>query len=199
MALAPVRAIPEIRLFAAHSGSGLRRLAELDEDAPAPYWAFAWGGGLALARHILDRPDVVAGKTVLDLGAGSGLVGIAAARAGAGAVIAAEIDRYGLAAIPLNAAANGVTLEVLAGDVTVGPPPPVDLVLAGDVFYAPEVGARMLPFLDRCLAAGIEVLVGDPGRVPLPRTRLRQLAEYPVGDMGEAARPGYVFRLLADA
>jgi predicted nicotinamide N-methyase len=197
MALTPVRTVPEIRLYAAHRSSGLRRLADEDENAPAPYWAFAWGGGLALARHVLDHPSLAAGRRVLDLGAGSGLVAIAAALAGARQVMAAEIDPYGVAAIPLNAAANGVAVTAIAGDVTGGPPPAVDLILAGDVFYDSAVGERMLPFLDRCLAAGIEVLVGDPGRVPLPRTRLHQIAEYPVGDVGEPGRMGYVYGLVA--
>ncbi|MDR3474905.1 MAG: 50S ribosomal protein L11 methyltransferase [Devosia sp.] len=195
MALVPVLAIPEIRLYAAHHGSGLRQLAEADEDAPAPYWAFAWGGGLALARHILDHPQSVAGRRVLDLGAGSGLVAIAAARAGARQVVAVEIDPYGVTAIGLNAAANGVAVLAIGGDPTCGPIPEVDIIVAGDVFYDPEVGERMLAFLDRSLAAGTEVLVGDPGRAFLPRQRLHQIAEYPVGDMGEAGKPGYVFVL----
>ena len=197
MALASVRAIPELRLHGAHSGSGLRRLAEIDPDAPAPYWAFSWGGGLALARHVLDHPETVAGLAVLDLGAGSGLVAIAAAKAGARAVTAVEIDPFGCAAIPLNAAANGVAVALVTSDITAGPPPVVDLILAGDVFYDAAVGEKMLPFLDRCRAAGIAVLIGDPGRIPLPRHRLRQIAEYAVGDVGEPARAGYVFELTA--
>jgi predicted nicotinamide N-methyase len=196
--LTPVRGIPEIHLYTAHRATGLSRLSEPNDDGsdpPAPYWAFAWGGGLALARHILTRPETVAGRRVLDLGAGSGLVAIAAAKAGAGTVIAAEIDPYGLAAIGLNAAANGVTLTINGDDLAAGAPLDVDLVLAGDVFYAANVGARMLPFLDRCAAAGTEVLVGDPGRRDLPRARLRRIAEYPVGDFGEPERPAFVFAL----
>ena len=133
---------------------------------------------------------------MLDLGAGSGLVAIAAVKAGARHVIAAEIDPFAVAAIRLNAATNGVGLGVIKRDITVGPPPDVDVVLAGDVFYDPAVSTRMLPFLDRCLAAGIDVLVGDPGRRDRPAERLRELAAYPVGDFGEPNRDGFVFALL---
>ncbi|MER9433946.1 50S ribosomal protein L11 methyltransferase [Mesorhizobium sp. M0618] len=217
MRLVPVPALPQILLYTAHPASGLRRLAEwrdhgvepedsieADEDVPEaqpPYWAYAWAGGAVLARFILDRPQTVAGQRVLDLGAGSGLVGIAAAKAGARAVLAAEIDRNGVAAIGLNAAANGVTITVVDKDITTGPPPAVDLVLAGDVFYGHEVALRVTPFLDRCLAAGIEVLVGDPRRTDLPLSRLRLLAEYQVPDFGDAkgvaTKPSGVFSFEA--
>jgi len=211
MRLVPVPALPEIRLYTAHPGSGLRRLVEPEDDAGAdvdapepqpPYWAYAWAGGAVLARYILDHPMSVAGRRVLDLGAGSGLVGIAAAKAGACEVVAAEIDRNGIAALGLNAAANGVAITVVDGDITGGPPPLVDLVLAGDVFYGQDVAARIMPFLDRCLAVGVEILVGDPGRAYLPRSRLRLLAEYKVPDFGEtrdaALTPSGVFRLEAE-
>jgi predicted nicotinamide N-methyase len=228
MRIAPVPALPEIRLYTTHPGSGLRRLTETeayetvpneeetrrDEDGDgeagsgedgaeprAPYWAYAWAGGAVLARYILDRPETVAGRRVLDLGAGSGLVGIAAAKAGAREVIATEIDRNGVAAIGLNAAANGVTITVVDKDITTGPPPAVDLVLAGDVFYGREVALRVIPFLDRCLAAGIEVLVGDPRRADLPLSRLRLLGEYDVPDFGDAkgaaTKPSGVFSFEA--
>ncbi|TPN89981.1 methyltransferase [Mesorhizobium sp. CU2] len=203
MRLMLVPSLPEIQLYLAHPGSGLRRLLEPDDDSKAepqpPYWAYAWAGGAVLARYILDKPSVVAGRRMLDLGAGSGLVGMAAAKAGAREVIAAEIDRNGIAALRLNAAANGVAIDIVDKDITAGLPPAVDLVLAGDVFYAQEVGLRMMPFLDRCLAAGIEVLVGDPGRAWLPRSRLRLLDEYQVPDFGDAkgavVRPSGVFSL----
>ncbi|WP_149790651.1 50S ribosomal protein L11 methyltransferase [Mesorhizobium sp. NFR06] len=208
MRLAPVPSLPEIRLYLAHPGSGLRRLLEADDadesgnDPQPPYWAYAWAGGTVLARHVLDRPSIVAGRRVLDLGAGSGLVGIAAAKAGAHEVVAAEVDRNGVAALRLNAEANGVAIQICHEDVTTGPPPAVDLVLAGDVFYAQEVGQRMMPFLDRCLAAGIDVLVGDPGRAWLPRQRLCLLAEYQVPDVGgnggSEPRPSAVFAFVAD-
>ena len=214
--LEPVPALPEILIYTAHPGSGLRRLlepdgddagpdeaADIDQAEPLPpYWAYAWAGGAVLARHILDHPQSVAGRPVLDLGAGSGLVGIAAAKAGASAVIAAEIDRNGVAALGLNAAANGVAITLIDEDITTGPPPAVDLVLAGDVFYGREVALRVTPFLDRCLAAGIEVLVGDPRRADLPLSRLRLLAEYQAPDFGDAkgavTRPSGVFSFEAE-
>jgi predicted nicotinamide N-methyase len=173
-----VPGIPEIVLHKAVPASGLARLAAADEDFGSPYWAYYWLGGLALARFVLDRPEVVAGRRVLDLGCGSGLVAIAAAKAGAAQVLAADVDRYAVAATALNAAANGVAVETMQGDLTDGPVPEVDLILAGDVFYDPEPAARVEPFLARCREAGVEVLVGDPRRAPLPVERLRVLAEY---------------------
>ncbi|RWI29261.1 MULTISPECIES: methyltransferase [unclassified Mesorhizobium] len=212
MRIAAVAALPEIRLYRAHPASGLWRLTrpqgraaepegeanEADEDGPEPqppYWAYAWAGGAVLARYILDRPETVAGLRVLDLGAGSGLVGIAAAKAGASQVIASEIDRNGVAALGLNAAANGVAIAVVGEDITAGPPPPVDVVAAGDLFYRQDLADRVIPFLDRCLAAGINVLIGDPGRAYLPRSRLCLLAEYQVPDVGQGAatKPSGVF------
>ncbi|WP_245463587.1 MULTISPECIES: methyltransferase [unclassified Mesorhizobium] len=208
MRLVPVPALPEIQLYTAHPGSGLRRLVEPEddaEDAPEPqppYWAYAWAGGTVLARYVLDHPTTVAGRRVLDLGAGSGLVGIAAAKAGAREVIAAEIDRNGVAALELNAVANGVAITIIGEDITAGPPPAVDLVLAGDVFYGRDVALRVTPFLDRCLAAGIDVLVGDPRRNDLPLSRLRLLAEYQVPDFGDAkgaaTKPSGVFSFEAE-
>ncbi|TKB13787.1 MAG: methyltransferase [Mesorhizobium sp.] len=207
MRLTPVPSLPEIRLYMAHPGSGLRRLLEPDGDdaeesaAEPPYWAYAWAGGAVLARYVLDRPSIVMDRRVLDLGAGSGLVGIAAAKAGAREVLATEIDRNGVVALGLNAAANGVAITTIGEDITAGPPPAVDLVLAGDVFYGQAVARRVIPFLDRCLAAGIEVLVGDPGRAWLPRARLRLLGEYQVPDVGGngggAPKPSGVFAFVA--
>jgi len=185
LTLAPVPSIPEIRLYTAHPRSGLRRLALADAaDPPAPYWAYPWSGGAALARYVLDRPQTVRGRRVLDLGAGGGIVAIAAAMAGAAEVLAAEIDPNGVAALGLNAAANGVAIAVTGADLTAGPPPAADLVAVGDLFYAAPLAARATAFLDRCVAAGIEVLVGDPGRAALPRSRLRLLAEYGVPEVG---------------
>lgn len=181
-----------MRLHLAHPGSGLRRYIEAGDprpDPPAPYWAYAWGGGVALARYVLDRPALVAGRRVLDLGAGSGLVGIAAAKAGAAEVLAAEIDPNGLAAIALNAALNGVAVRTLGEDL-LDPSaalPAADLVLVGDLFYAAALAERTAAFLDRCVAAGMEAVVGDPYRNFLPRTRLRLLADYPAPDFGDGA------------
>ena len=184
--LAPLASLPAIRLHRAWPASGLSRL--LGEHGASPYWAYAWGGGLALAAHVLARPETVAGKRVLDLGAGSGLVAIAAMLAGASEVIAADIDPNAMAAIALNARANGVAVTPLLADLMGGPPPDVDIVLAGDVFYAPDVAVRSAAFLARCRAAGLEVLVGDPGRKDLPLDRLTRLASYPVSDFAD--RPG---------
>jgi len=194
--LAVLPVIADISLYTAHPGSGLRRLADNDDAAP-PYWAYRWAGGLALAHHVLARPETVRGRRVLDLGAGSGLVGIAAAKAGATGVLSAEIDPNGIAAIGLNAGLNGVTVTAVGDDLVGGTPPEVDVVLVGDLFYAPELAERVTAFLDRCLAADIEVLVGDPGREFLPLARLEQVAEYAVADVGSGAAPGKVFAFVA--
>jgi predicted nicotinamide N-methyase len=188
--------VPEIRLHRAGPRSGLMRLAQADPGFGSPYWARPWGGGLALARHVLDHPEIVAGKRVLDLGAGSGLVAIAAALAGAGAVRAVDVDPYAVTATRLNAAANGVAVEVTHADITGGDPPEVDLMLVGDLFYDPDLAERVEGFLRLCLAAGIVVLIGDPFRASLPTERLRVVAEYPVADYGDpegAARAAAVF------
>ena len=189
--IGPVPSVPEIRLHRAGPGSGLRRLAALDDGFGTPYWAYDWGGGLALARHMLECPETVAGKRVLDLGSGSGIVAIAAMKAGAAAAIAADTDPYAVAATGLNASVNGVRVTAIQGDPTAAPPPAVDLVLVGDLFYDRGLAERVTDFLGRCVAAQIGVLVGDPGRAFLPLSRLRLLAEYPGPDFAaftDAAR-----------
>ncbi len=174
------------------------RLAGIDGAFGSPYWAYVWGGGLALARHVLDRPETVAGLSVLDLGAGSGIVGIAAALAGARQVVAADTDPHAMAAIRINAAANGVSIAPLHGDLLDGSPPAVDLVLVGDLFYEAHLARRVTSFLERCLDEKIDILIGDPFRAHLPRDRLRLVAEYPGADFGEGGRiverPNGVFR-----
>ncbi|WFU04084.1 50S ribosomal protein L11 methyltransferase [Rhizobium sp. CB3171] len=192
----PVPSIPEISLHKAGPQSGLWRLAEQDQEFGSPYWAHYWGGGLVLARYLLDRPDAVAGRRVLDLGAGSGIVGIAAAKAGAAEVIAADVDPYAVAAIGLNATINGVTILTVLTDLTKGEPPAADIVCVGDLFYEAALAERVTAFLDRCLARGIEVLIGDPWRAHLPHSRLRLLAEYVVSDFGATgagSKPSGVF------
>lgn len=196
--LTPVPGIPEIRLHKASPSSGLGRLAEKDESGfGSPYWAYHWAGGLALARYVLDRPEIVRGRHVLDLGSGSGLVAIAAAKAGAREVIAAETDRYAMAALGLNAAENGVAVAMVHADLTTGAPPPVDLILVGDLFYEQNLAERVSTFLDRCLAAGVEVLIGDPWRAHLPAHRLRVLARYEVAETGSAMKSSAVFAFEA--
>ena len=196
--LEPVPTLPGISLYTAHAGSRLSQLPTDAPDPPPPYWAYQWAGGLALAQHFLAHPHAVAGRTLLDLGAGSGLVAIAAARAGAQAS-AAEIDHFGRAAIALNAAANGVTIPLVDIDLAAAPPTGFEIVAAGDVFYNPTGAAAMLPWLQACAQAGLTVLIGDPGRRDLPLAALEPLASYPVGDVGDARasaeRVGSVFRL----
>lgn len=189
--LSAMPGFPDIRLYTAHPGSGLRQVKA------APYWAFPWAGGLALARHMAENPDAARGRRVLDLGAGGGIVAIAAARAGASAVLAADVDPFAVAAIALNAEANGVKLTIIEGDLLSGEPPPVDLVLVGDLFYTAKLAARVTRFLERCRAASIDVLVGDPRRSPLPLDRLDLVADYEVPDFGGGSgREGgvYAFR-----
>jgi predicted nicotinamide N-methyase len=192
--VAPVPGIPEIRLHKAVPSSGLAQLAAADENFGSPYWAHYWAGGLALARYLLDHPETVAGRRVLDLGAGSGLVAIAAAKAGAASVLAAETDPYAVAAMRLNLALNGVAATVLHADLTAGDPPAVDLVLVGDLFYAPDLAERVTFFLDGCLACDLPALIGDPWRAALPTARLTELARYDVAEAGDhTLKPAGVF------
>jgi predicted nicotinamide N-methyase len=183
LSLATPALLPELRLYRAGPHSGLARLAS---GARAPYWAYPWAGGLALARYLLDHAETVAGKRVLDLGAGGGLVAIAAMKAGARAATAIDVDPDAIEMIALNAEANAVTVAALCGDPLDDPPPDVDLVLVGDLFYEASLAARATAFLDRCASAGVGALVGDPWRAPLPRARLDRLAEYRVADFGDA-------------
>lgn len=182
--LQPVPSVEEILAYAAHSGSRLGRMPGSRENAAPPYWAYHWAGGSVLARHILTHPDIVAGRRVIDLGTGSGVVAIAAARSGAAAVTGVDTDSNAIAAARLNAAANNVDIECLNACLLRGEPPDADLILAGDVFYSRTLARVMLPFLRRCNAEGLSVLIGDPGRKTLPRSRLKQIADYPVADFG---------------
>jgi predicted nicotinamide N-methyase len=190
--LSAVSSIPEVLLHQADAASGLSHLPA----SGTPYWAYVWAGGAALARHVLDHPWIVAGKRVLDLGTGSGLVAIAAALAGAREVVATDVDPYALAALSLNAAANGVAITGTLGDLTGSDPISAELILAGDVFYDADLARRVTAFLDRAAASGVQVLVGDPGRAPLPLARLEPLARYTVPDFGGgrgAMTPSTVF------
>lgn len=156
------------------------QVATSDPDAALPYWSVAWGGGLALASYLRDRPDVVAGRRVLDVASGSGIVAIAAAQAGAADVLAADIDPFAVEAIELSAKANGVRIAVVGRDVLDEEPPDVDVVLAGDCWYEPVLARRALAWLRRARSAGIEVLTGDPGRADLPSAALQPIASYGV-------------------
>jgi len=171
---------PEIRLYLADEATALweKTEEELGEiGLPPPFWAFAWAGGQALARYVLDHREIARGKRVLDFASGSGLVAIAAALAGAAHVEASEIDEFALAAIELNAGANGVTLTRRGGDI-VGREEGWDLVLAGDVSYERDMAERVTSWLADLTARGTRVLIGDPGRTYLARDRLEPLAEY---------------------
>ncbi|GAB3973253.1 50S ribosomal protein L11 methyltransferase [Plantactinospora veratri] len=180
--LSPVSAVPEIRLHQAAEPIGLWELTEGEfrSEQPPPFWAFAWAGGQALARYLLDHPETVAGRRVLDLASGSGLVAIAAARAGATQVRAVDIDPMALAAVQVNAEANGVVVAGELGDVLDGDAGDAQVVLAGDVFYSQAMANRVLRFLIRAARAGARVLVGDPERAYLPRGRFAPLAGYDI-------------------
>ncbi|WP_328461105.1 50S ribosomal protein L11 methyltransferase [Actinoplanes sp. NBC_00393] len=176
---APVPFVPEITLRQAEEPIALWEATEVGGTSqPPPFWAFAWAGGQALARHILDEPDLVAGRSVLDLATGSGLVAVAAARAGARPVTANDIDPFSLAAARANAEVNGVQVETVEADL-LDTDDRYGVVLAGDVFYSREMAGRVLPFLRRAAGRGSLVLVGDPGRAYLP-TGLIQRAVYDV-------------------
>ena len=183
--------VPQVRLLVAADVVALWEAMEEERGEPAeqpPFWAAAWPGGQALARYLLDRPAVVAGRPVLDLGSGGGLVAVAAALAGAAGVTASEIDPFGRTAIVLNGRLNGVTGIGVVGDVLGEPPPPAGVVLAGDVCYDREMTARVLPYLAAARSAGCEVLLGDPGRPYLPTDRLVAVAAYDVPD-GDGGPP----------
>jgi len=184
--LKPVPLVREISLYVAEESVPIWRKTEEELDAmglPPPYWAFAWAGGQALARYLLDNREAVAGKRVLDLAAGSGLVAIAAAKAGAAPVTAIDIDAFSEAAVALNGEANGVYVDVTILDILDHRPPAEprhDVILVGDLFYERDTAARALAFLERHAAIGARVLIGDPGRTYLPKQRLTQLAQYSV-------------------
>jgi predicted nicotinamide N-methyase len=180
--LLPVPNAPEIRLHVAEEATALwqKTEEELGEmGLPPPFWAFAWAGGQALARYILDHPDLVQGCTVLDVASGSGLVAIAAAMAGAAEVQAADIDAFAIESIALNAQANGVQVTPRLADL-VGTDEGWDVVLTGDIFYERDVAARMWPWLAALEQRGARVLIGDPGRSYLPKDKVEQIAQYRV-------------------
>lgn len=174
--------VPEVRLHLATDPIILwaRLEAEAGRALPPPFWASAWVGGQAIARYVLDHPETVYGLRVLDLAAGCGQAGIAAALAGAARVEANDIDPYAPRAIALNARANGVAVAVSETDLLDGAGEDADVVLAGDVFYSKEMAHRVRRFIERVAARGARVLVGDPGRAFLPHEWLQPLATYQV-------------------
>ncbi|MEW2472180.1 50S ribosomal protein L11 methyltransferase [Micromonospora gifhornensis] len=190
--LAPVAFVPEVRLHQADEPIGLWELTEGEfrSDQPPPFWAFAWAGGQGLARYVTDHPQLSAGRRVLDLASGSGLVAIAAARAGAAVVRAVEVDPLAVAAITLNAEANGVRVDAELADILDGEAGDAEVIFAGDVFYSAAMTNRVLRFLLRAARGGAQVLVGDPGRAFLPRDRFDELASYdvPVSEALESVR-----------
>jgi predicted nicotinamide N-methyase len=179
--LMPVPHAPEILLHVADDSTALWRKTEeeLGEiGLPPPYWAFAWAGGQALARYLLDHPETVQDRHVLDFASGSGLVALAAARAGAARVEAADIDAYAIAAMGLNADANGVVLHARKADL-IGQDEGWDVILAGDICYERDLAKRVIAWLADLHARGAQVLIGDPGRAYLPKD-LTRVAQYSV-------------------
>ena len=195
--------VPEVELLVADDVVGLWEAMETEGGGAGqdpPFWAAAWPGGQALARYVLDHPEVVAGRRVLDLGTGSGLVAVAALLAGARGVLASDVDPYSHAAVELNAELNGVSGIEVVGDVLGSPDdgglPDVDVVLAGDVCYDREMTSRVLPFLGAAWLGGATVFLGDPGRPYVPKEGLLAQATYDVSDAdGGPVRRTTVWRL----
>jgi len=180
--LMPVAFCPEISLHLAQESIPLwqRTEEELSQvGLPPPFWAFAWAGGQALSRYILDNPGIVRGRDVLDFASGSGLVAIAALKAGARSALCADIDPFAAEATLLNATANGVRLSITSLD-QIDSVPEADLILAGDIAYERDLSGRVFQWLLRLRDAGKTVLIGDPGRTYLPREQLVSLASYDI-------------------
>lgn len=175
---------PELSLHLADEITPIWRLTEEELATiglPPPFWAFAWAGGQALARYILDHPEIVAGKRVVDFASGSGIVAIAAMKAGAASALAADIDVFCEAAIAVNAEANGVAVDFTGDNLLDGPPPvDADVFLAGDICYEKPLAERVLAWLTAARDGGRTVLIGDPGRTYFPKDGLTKLAEYQV-------------------
>jgi predicted nicotinamide N-methyase len=175
--------VPEIRLYLATESVPIWQKTEdqLGEmNVPPPFWAFPWAGGQALARYVLDHPELVAGKRVLDLGCGSGLTAIAPMLAGAASVLAADIDEIALVAVAVNAAENGVVIETTSADLLAASPAAYDVVMVGDLFYERQLADRVLAYIEKAVAGGAVVLIGDPKRNYFPTGRFTSCATYAV-------------------
>jgi predicted nicotinamide N-methyase len=183
---APIAApiVPEISLYLANEVTPLWHLTEErlkgNDPLPPPYWAFAWPGGQGLARYVLDHPEIVRGKRVMDFAAGCGIAAIAAAKAGAKIAMADDIDLLAQTAIGLNAERNGVDVEIHRVTDMEKPFTGADLILAGDVFYQEAMSAVLLRWFYLCLAKGVRVLIADPGRAYVPKEGLKELGRYDV-------------------
>lgn len=192
--------LPELRLQLVTETTPLWRASDAvleREGITAPYWAFAWAGGQSLARYVLDNPNLVAGKRVLDFGSGSGVTAVAAMKAGAASVRANDIDPVSMAATALNAELNGVVVDLLVGDIIDQPCDDIDVVLAGDIFFDRDLGQRCLKWFRILATRGVLVLVGDPGRYHLPKQGLTRRANHTIPDSpdidGEGVRHSGVF------
>ncbi len=200
--LGPVPGLETIRLHLADEVLPLWHALQMetgDDDTPLPYWAFAWGGGLAIARYLGSNPEIVVGRRVLDFASGSGICAIAAMLAGATEALALDIDPFAVAAIVVNASANRCRIATARRDVLDEDPPDVDVIIAGDCWYEEGLARRVLPWLRRAQARGIDVLIGDPGRRYLPAADLLLLATYEVRTTTELEdmdrKQGFVYTL----
>lgn len=198
----PVPSIPSIRLYQADEVTPLWLMTEQDmavQHLAPPFWAFAWSGGQALARYILEHPEIIRGRRVLDIACGSGLVGIAAMQVGAQSVLCNDIDAYAGAAVTLNTQLNNVELAFTGEDLLTRPIPNVDIILAGDICYEKPMTDAMLTYFRRAALHKIEVYIGDPHRTYFPKTGLIRLADYDIltnADIEDAAiKPASVWKL----
>lgn len=179
--LSPPR-VPEVRLHLADEAHDLWHKTEeqlAETGLPPPFWAFAWAGGQGLARYVLDNPEIVRGRKVIDFASGSGLVGIAAMIAGAAQALCADIDPYAFEAASINAALNNATVKPLRENL-IGGAANAHVLLAGDVFYDRKFALELVPWFENLAARGVDIIVGDPGRTYLPKNLLEPLALYEV-------------------
>lgn len=202
-----IKSVPHVEQIQLHLADEAMDLWQKTEEEleelglPLPFWAFAWAGGQGLARYILETPELVRGKRVVDFAAGSGLVGIAAMKAGALSCLAVDIDPFSLAATQLNSELNGVEISGLCQDLTTADPISADIHFCGDIFYDQRMTRRIMPWLEKVLACGGDVYVGDPHRTYLPTERMALKATYQVPVIGNlednAIKRTSVFQMLA--